>query len=111
MLAAAAWASVAYVLVNVDPRLDAYNLMAGALLLGAAVALTLAPVLWLGNFVRMHGIAYRGDWGRALRRAGLVGLVVVLFVVLSAQSLLSAPIAVFVVVMAVLVEVTLSLRR
>jgi hypothetical protein len=98
-------------LVSVDPRQDAYNLMAGAVLLGTAVALTLAPVLWLAGFVRMRGIAYRGDWGRALRRAGLVGLAIVLFVVLSAQNLLSPPIAVFIVVMAVLIEVTMSLRR
>jgi len=41
----------------------------------------------------------------------LVGLVIVLLVVLSAQDLLSLPIAVFVLAMAVLVEVTLSLRR
>jgi hypothetical protein len=99
------------VFTGLDPRQDPYNLLAGALLLGTAVALTLAPVLWLANFVRMRGIAYRGDWGRALRRAALVGLVIVLLVVLSAQDLLSLPIAVFVLAMAVLVEVTLSLRR
>jgi hypothetical protein len=87
------------------------TLLAGALLLGGALALTLAPLLWVGGFVRNRGIAYRGDWGRATRRAALVGLVVVLFVLLRAQDALSLPVAVFVVAMALFVELTLSLRR
>jgi hypothetical protein len=80
-------------------------------LLGAAIATTLAPLLWLANFVRLGRIAYRGEWLRALRRAGLAGLVVVLFIVLRAQDALSQPLAIFIVAMAVLVELTLSLRR
>jgi hypothetical protein len=86
-------------------------LLIGGLLLGAAIGLTLAPLLWVGNFARNRGIAYRGDWARATRRAGLVGLVVVLFVLLRAQDALSLPVAAFILTMAVMVEVSLSLRR
>jgi len=106
-----AWASVAYVLVSLDPRRDASVLLSGALALGTAIALTLAPLLWLAGFVRTRRIAYRGDWWRASRRAALVGLVVFIFVLLRGQGALSLPLAVFVVAMAVLVELTLSLRR
>ena len=105
------WVAVAYVFTTFDPRADATALLAGALLLGGAVALTLAPLLWVGAFARNRGIAYRGDWGRATRRAALTGLVVVLFVLLRAQDALSLPVAAFIVTMAVLVELTLSLRR
>lgn len=109
--AMSAWAAVGYVLVNHDPRGDATALLTGALLLGAAMSLTLAPLLWLANFVRNRRIAYRGDWWRAARRAALVGLVVVTFVLLRSQDALSLPLALFVAAMAVLVEITFSLRR
>ncbi len=110
-LALAAWGSVVYVFTTFDPRRDPTILLAGALLLGAAVGMTLAPLLWIGGFVRNRAIAYRGDWGRATRRAALVGLVVVLFVLLRAQDALSLPVAGFIAAMALLVELTLSLRR
>ena len=103
--------AVWYVFTSFDPRVDSTMLLSGALLLGAAVSLTLAPLLWVGTFVRNRGIAYRGDWARATRRAALVGLVIVLFVLLRAQDALSLPVAAFIVTMAVLVELTLSLRR
>ena len=109
--ALAAWAVVGYVLLSRDPRGDATALLAGALLLGAAAALTLAPLLWLASFVRHRRIAYRGDWWRAARRAALVGLVIVTFVLLRSQDALSLPLAMFVAAMAVLVEITFSLRR
>jgi hypothetical protein len=111
LAAAGAWAAVAYVLTTVDPRTDPNAIVAGALLLGTAVSLTLAPLLWLAAFVRNRSIAYRGDWAQATRRAGLVGFVVVLFVVVRAQGALSLPLGAFIVVMAILVELTLSLRR
>jgi hypothetical protein len=109
--AAVAWLAVGYVLTTYDPRGQAWVLLAGGLLLGLAVALTLAPLLWLAVFVRHRRIAYRGDWWRASRRAALVALVIVLFVVLRGQEALSLPLAIFVVAMAALVEVTFSLRR
>lgn len=110
-LAAAAWVAFTYVLTSMDPRGNATAVLAGAVLLGAAVALTLAPLLWLATFARNRRIAYRGDWWRAIRRGALVGLVALLLVLLRGQGALSPPLAIFVVTMALLVEVTLSLRR
>jgi len=85
--------------------------VAGAVLVGVAVALTVAPVLWIARFARTRRIAYRGDWLRAARRAALCGLVVALMVLLRAQGALSVPMALFVIAMPVLVEITLSVRR
>ena len=110
-IALAAWAAVALILVTSDPRTDAAVLLAGALALGGAVVVTLAPLLWLVGFALQGRIAYRGDWWRAARRAALVGLVVAIFVVLRGEQALNLPLALFVVAMAVLVELTLSLRR
>ena len=111
VLAATAWAAVGYVLTTLDPRNDTSIVVAGGLLLGIAAALTVTPVLWIFGFVRNGHIAYRGDWLRAARRAALVGLVIVLLVILRAQGALSLQIALFVIAMPVLVEITFSARR
>lgn len=111
VVAALAWLGLGYVILNFDPRSNAQALLYGALLLGLAVAATVAPLLWLAAFARHHRIAYRGDWWRAARRAALAGLVAFLFVLLRGQDALSLPLALFIVAMAVLVELTLSLRR
>ena len=108
--ALAAWAGLAYVLLNIDPRGTGPVLLAVALLLGAAVAATIAPLLWLAGFARNKRIAYRGDWWRAARRSTLVGLVVTINVLLRGQAPFSVPLALFIVAMAVLIELTLSLR-
>lgn len=110
-MALVAWVALAWVLLSLDPTGDAAVLLTGALLAGAAVGLTVVPLLWLAGFTRTKGIAYRGDWFRAGRRGFLVGLVVTLFVILRGQGELSLPLALFIVAMAVLAEVTLSLRR
>jgi hypothetical protein len=106
-----AWTAVGWVFTHVDPRSDSSVVVAGAVLLGIAVALTVAPVLWIASFARTRRIAYRGDWIRAARRAALCGLVVFLIVLLRAQGALTVPMALFVIGMPVLVEVTLSVRR
>jgi hypothetical protein len=111
MIALAAWAAVAVIVVTLDPRANAAVLLAGALAIGAATAGSLAPVLWLAGFATQGRIAYRGDWWRAARRAVLVGLIVTIFIVLRGEEALNLPLALFVVAMAVLVELTLSLRR
>lgn len=111
LAAAVCWAALGYVVLNHDPGGNAAVLLAGALLMGMAVALTLIPLLWLTRFARAHRIAFRGDWWRAVRRGALVGLIVTIFVVLQGQGLLSAPLALFVLAMAGFVELTLSLRR
>ncbi|HVM30575.1 MAG TPA: hypothetical protein VM305_07385 [Candidatus Limnocylindrales bacterium] len=109
--AALAWIAVVFVVLNLDPRGDPAVLFSGALLLGSAIALTLTPMLWLGQFARSRRIAYRGDWWRAARRGLLVAFVVSLLVVLRGQGELGLPLTLFILAMAVLAEVTLSLRR
>ncbi len=109
--AGVAWVTLAVVFMTLDPNDDPAILLGGALLLGGAVGLTLVPLLWLAGFTLGSRIAYRGDWWRATRRGFLVGLVVAIFVVLRGQDALSLPLALFVVAMAFLAEVTLSLRR
>lgn len=109
--ALAAWGGVVWVVLNHDPTSNAGVLLTGALLMGGAVALTLISPFWLAAFVRNRSIAYRGDWWRAIRRGLLVGLLVIVWVVLLGQDMFSLPLALFLVVMVVLVELTLSLRR
>lgn len=83
----------------------------GAGLLGLAVALTSVPFLWLLVYGRNRRIAFRGDWVRAARRGIWVGLVTALFVVLRAQAAFTLPLALFVIVMVALVELTLTVER
>lgn len=97
-------------LTTVDPSANSSVVVAGALLLGTAVGLTLTPVLWIATFVRRR-IAYRGSWTRAVRRAALCGLVVTLLVILRSQGALSLPMAMFVIAMPLLVELSLTARR
>jgi hypothetical protein len=113
LLAAATgmWCAVALLFVTRSPRGDSDALLTGALLLGGAVALTLAPLAWLAAFARKRHIAYRGDWWVAGRRGALAGLAVVLLVLLRGQGAFNVPIALFVVAMAAFVELALSLRR
>jgi hypothetical protein len=110
-LAVAAWVGVAVVLVDFDPRANAAVLLGGALLIGAAVGLTLVPLLWLIGFAAQGRVGFPGDWLRAVRRAALAGIIVMLFVVLQGEHALNVPLALFVAAMALLVELTLSLRR
>ena len=109
--AVATWAGVALVFTTRSPVGDPAIQLTGALLLGGAVGLTVLPVFWLLSFASRRRIAHRGDWLRAGRRALLTALIVALLVVLRELSAFSIAIAAFVVVMAVLVELTLTLRR
>jgi hypothetical protein len=114
--ALAGWAMVALLFTTRSPfdasgEGDAPLQLLGALLLGVAVTLTLWPLFWLVAFARRRGIAYRGDWLRAGRRAGLAGFVVVLLVVIRSFGAFSLPLAGFVVAMALFVEFTLTYRR
>ncbi|MEO8626308.1 MAG: hypothetical protein ABI452_06380 [Candidatus Limnocylindrales bacterium] len=110
-LAVAAWVGVAVVMLDFDPSANATVLLAGALLIGAAIGLLLLPLLWLVGFALQGRVAYGGDWSRAARRATLAGLIVALFVVLRGENALNLPLALFVAAMALLVELTMSLRQ
>ncbi len=114
--ALAAWAGVALLFTTHSPldaggQGDAPVQLAGALLLGLAVALSVWPLFWLAAFARRRRIAHRGDWIHSARRALIVGFVVVLLVVMRAFGVFSPPLAAFVVAMAVFVELSLTLRR
>jgi len=107
-LAAAAWVIVAVGALTVDPLSSPETGVIGGAALGVAVALTAAPLFWLVGFARQGAIAYRGDWFRAARRAGWVGLLVALYVVMRINGIFQPQIGLFFVVLAVVAEVTLS---
>jgi len=86
-------------------------ILIGAVAIGAAIGITAWPLFWLASYARQRTIAYRGDWLRAGRRGLWVGLVVGLFVELRVLDVFSIPIALFIVVLVVFAELTLSFER
>jgi hypothetical protein len=113
ILAAAvvAWVAVGYVMTTLDPRADPAAGYLGAGVMGLAVGLTTAPLFWLVAFARHRRIAYRGDWFRALRRGLWAGLVVALFVMMRLLDIFSLPVALFVLALVLIAEVTLSIEH
>lgn len=109
--AAVVWILVGLVVTTRDPRLDPGAGFLGAGLIGLAVGLTAIPLFWLSVFARQRRIAYRGDWLRAVRRGGWVGVVVIVLVVLRLQDLLQLPIALFLFAIVFVAEATLSVER
>jgi hypothetical protein len=109
--AAIIWVLVGIVVTTRDPVEDPVAGFIGAALIGLAVGSTLVPILWLIGFGRHRRIAYQGDWMRASRRAGWVGLIVAIFIVLRLQGALELPIALFIVALASVAEATLSAER
>ncbi len=109
--ATVSWVLVALLVLTRDPREDPAAGFVGAALMGLAIGLTTVPLFWLAAFGRHRRISYRGDWVRAARRGLWVGLVVGLFVALRLPGILSPPIAVFVIVLVVFAELTLSIER
>lgn len=109
--AAVVWVLVGLVVTTRDPIADPVAGFLGAALIGLAVGLTLVPILWLVVFGRHRRIAYQGDWTRAARRGGWIGLIVAVFIVLRLQGALELPIALFIVALASVAEATLSVER
>ena len=109
--AAVAWLTVAAVLTSVSPVGRASVQVGGSVLIGIACGLTAVPLAWLAVFRHHRRIAYQGDWTRAVRRGAWVALVVGLLVALRTQHAFSAPVALFVVVMVVFVEASLTVQR
>jgi hypothetical protein len=105
------WVLVALVVTTRDPLADPVAGFLGAALIGLAVGLTVAPIAWLAVFARHRRIAYRGDWTRAARRGGWIGLIVAIFIVLRLQGALELPIALFILALAAVAEATLSAER
>jgi hypothetical protein len=73
--------------------------------LGAVAAgLLVAPFAFLAEFVLRRSIVYRGAWGRAGRRGLLIAAVVVSLAALRLGGAFSIPVAIFVVLLAAIVE-------
>lgn len=106
-----AWLVVAQIVTSTYPRENATAGLVGAGAIGVACGLTSVPLFWLVSFARHRRIALIGDWSRAIRRGSWVAAVTALFVALRIQAVLSLPIAVFVVVLVLLAEITLSVER
>lgn len=109
--ALAAWLAVAGLVLTRDPIAEPLAGYAGAVMMGTAVGLTAVPLFWLVTFARGRRIAYRGAWGRAIRRGAWVGLVAAIFVVLRLQELFQPQLALFIVAMVLVAESTLSMDR
>jgi hypothetical protein len=105
------WILVAIVLTTRDPVAEPTAGVVGAVLIGLALALTVMPILWLVTYARQRGMTYLGDWTRAIRRGAWVGGIAAVFIVLRLQGALELPIALFIIVLAVVAEVTLSAER
>jgi len=100
-----AWVALAVVLLTISPVGDAGAQLLGALALGAAVGLTLWPLLWSANRSAQGALATSG------RRGGLAGLVVSILVVLRALDAVVLAVVLFLVIGAILVEIAFTLRR
>ena len=109
--AVAVWAVVVLIVLNSDPRADPLAGLLGSASMGTAAGLTAAPLFWLAVFARHGRIAYRGDWLRAGRRGMWVGLVTGLFVAMRVLDVLSIPVVLFIVVLVIFAELTLSFER
>jgi hypothetical protein len=105
------WVLVALVVTTRDPVAEPLAGFIGAALIGLAVGLTATPIAWLVVFGRHRRIAFRGDWLRAARRGGWIGLLVAILVVLRLQGALELPIALFLLALAAVAEATLSAER
>ncbi len=103
--AIAAWFVVAFVLTMVSPAGDAGAQLLGAIALGAAVGLTLWPLLWSATRHRPGALA------TSARRCVLVGTFMAILVILRAIDVVTAPVVIFLVVGAVLIEAGFTMRR
>ncbi len=111
LAAVVAWGLVAVIVTTRDPYADAMAGYLGALLIGLAVLITATPLLWLVVFGRHRRIAFSGDWFRAARRGGWIGLLVAIVVVLRLVDAFQLPIVLFLAAIFVVAEITLSAER
>ncbi len=109
--AVVAWILVAVLVTTRDPYLDPTAGFVGALLIGFAVGITAIPLCWLAVFARHRRIAYEGDWFRAARRGGWVGLFTGVLVILRLAGAFQLAIVLFLAAIFVVAEITLSAER
>lgn len=109
--AAVAWVLVAVLVTTRNPYQDPMAGYVGSLLIGLAVGVTAMPLFWLVVFARHRRIAYQGDWLRAMRRGGWVGLLVAVVVVLRLIDAFQFAIVLFLAAIFVVAEITLSAER
>jgi hypothetical protein len=107
-MAGLAWLAVFAIGLTVDPLASPGSGYVGAVALGVAAGLTAAPLFWLMSFARHRRIAYRGDWLRAGRRGVWVGILVAVLVIMRLNGILQPQIALFLVALALVAEVTLT---
>jgi hypothetical protein len=103
--ALAAWLVVGVMLAFISPEESSVAQLLGALAFGAAVTLTLWPLLWTATRSQPDSLITSG------RRSVLAGLVVAILVILRAIDVVSVPVLIFVIAGAVVVEVGLRMRR
>lgn len=73
-------------------------------LASASVAILVTPFAFLGEVVSRRRIVYRGAWWRATRRGMLVGAALAALAALRLADVLNVPVAMFVIILAVVVE-------
>jgi len=82
----------------------ARNRVVVVILASVSGALLVTPFAFLGEVVARRRIVYRGAWGRASRRGALTGLVIAVLAGLRIGGALSVPVAIFVIILAGVVE-------
>lgn len=86
------------------------NLVVAVTLASASLTLLVVPFAFLGEFVARRRIVYRGAWWRAGRRGVLAGLVLAILAGLRLAGALSVPVALFVIILAAVMEWFLARR-
>ena len=80
------------------------NLVVAVVLGAVSAGLLVTPFAFLGEVITRRRIVYRGAWGRAARRGALVALALAALAGLRLGGALNVPIAIFVVILAVVAE-------
>ena len=94
-----------------QPCADAQrNVVIVVILAAASVALLVTPFAFLAEIVVQRRIVYHGAWWRAGRRGALAGLLLATLAGLRLGAALTVPAAIFIVVLAVVVERFLTRR-
>jgi len=82
----------------------ARNRAAVVALASASAALIVTPFAFLGEVMARRRIVYRGAWRRAVRRGILTGLVIAAIAGLRLGGSLNVPIAIFIIILAGVIE-------